>query len=77
MPVQVQLPASATDELIVYLADTFTRIGKFRLDPAADGRRAWAKYAPAHRAYGVSYMPEKEDYTAWRCPNAGPPPANG
>jgi hypothetical protein len=73
---RVSLSESATDEWIVYLADTFTRIGKFRLEAAADGRRAWAEYAAGARLYDVAYVPQKEDtpayYVAWRCPTASP-----
>ena len=69
----VVLPESATDEWIVYLADTFTRIGKFRLHPAADGKRAWAN----DREYDVAYVAKNANRAAYhvarRRPAAGPP----
>jgi hypothetical protein len=38
-----RLPPSATDEFLVYSSEGREYIGKFRLDPAADGRRCWTE----------------------------------
>lgn len=64
----VPLPASITDEWIVYVAP-FTRIGKLRREPAADGARAWTD-GPFE--FGVGYVPKKSGraahYVAWATP---------
>jgi hypothetical protein len=71
----VNLPKSATNEWIIYLSHTFTRIGKFCLEPAKDGHRVWSEYVAGTNPYDVAYVPKKEGtrdyYVAWRCPTAG------